>query len=419
MDAVLIVGAGMLQVPLMIEAKNMGLAVFATDGNPTAPGATVADEFFPIDTYDVDGHQQLGQMLKDHRHWKLRGVVTAGADVAPSVAAAAQGGEVRGIAPETAYRTHNKFHVRRVLHSTGLQRYQPLCSHIERLAFDKWIASAVFTQEEEIWARIQQAYQIPLPWVVKPLEERASRGVSIVTNHAEYRAALDKVSVYGSGFLVEEQLKGTEHSAEIILGNTGEVLWLNIVDRYFDYSSGIPIELGHMNPSSLNGSQQDSIRAMVLAAAKALGVTWGPFKVDCMLTADGPKVLECTARLSGGFDSQWTSPATGRDPMRTLLQLACGLPIDQQPPMDLADGYAAVATILPPRYGILQDIVTPQECKWEVTWTVKPGQRIGPLQHNAERCGYVFTHATTQQAAWERGMQRAQECAEWMRICDV
>ena len=406
----------MLQVPLMVDAKNMGLAVIATDANPDAPGATVADEFFPVDTYDMQGHHLLGRLLADHHTWNILGVATCGSDTAPSVAAAAKGADVRGISLDAAMLTHNKFQVRRTLHSAGLQHYQPLCTHIDKPSFDKWVVSAVFTQGEEIWARIQQAYQIPLPWVVKPLEERASRGVSIVTNYAEYKAALDKVSIYGSGFLVEEQLQGTEHSAEMIVGNSGEVLWWNVVDRFFDYTSGVPIELGHANPTILSATQQAGIYTMVYTAARALGVTWGPFKVDCMLTADGPKVLECTARLSGGFDSQWTCPATGRHPMRVLLQLACGLPIEPQPRIDQADGYAAAIAILPTQHGILQEIITPAGRDGEVAWAVTPGQRIGPLQHNAERCGYVFTHATTQQEAWEQGMQRAQECAGWMRI---
>ncbi|HEY5865362.1 MAG TPA: ATP-grasp domain-containing protein [Candidatus Tectomicrobia bacterium] len=408
MDSILIVGAGMLQVPMFREAQSLGLAVLATDGNPAAPGAAVADAFFPVDTYDVDGHRQLGQMLRDHQHWKLRGVVTTGADVAPSVAAAAQGAGVRGIPLEIAQLTHDKALVREALYTQRLDCFQP-----------KWARVSPHLSSHDQLTIARVAYKIGFPCIVKPLEERASRGVSFVHDLATYEQAKQKALAYGETFLLEEVLVGTEHSTEIIIGDKGETLWRNIVDRYFDYSSGVPIELGHANPTILHPTQRLEIYSMVYAAVRALGVTWGPFKVDCMLTADGPKVLECTARLSGGFDSQWTCPATGRHPMRVLLQLACGLPIEPQFFIDQADGYAAAVAILPTRAGILEEIATPAGREGEVAWAVSPGQRIGPLQHNAERCGYVFTHATTQQAAWAQGMQRAQECAEWMRINDV
>ena len=67
----------------------------------------------------------------------------------------------------------------------------------------------------------------------------------------------------------------------------------------------------------------------MLAAGKVLGMKTGIFKCDIMLTEKGPVILEATARLSGGFDAQYTSPlAHGANYIKGALKLALGEPID-------------------------------------------------------------------------------------------
>ena len=350
-DAVLIVGAGALQVPMIREAQRSGLTVIATDANPDAPGASIAREFFPIDTYDTKGHTLLGQLLADHHSWHLLGVVTCGSDTAPSVAAAASAAGVRGIPLEVARLTHNKAAVREHLSNAGLDIYQP-----------RWICGGNYPDTQH--ASLAEGDLCGgYPVVVKALEQRASRGVRIATDQSSFVEATACALQYGKEYLIEQQLSGSEHSAELILGDSRETLWWNIVDRPFGYSRGVPIELGHINPTNLDEHQQQQILLMTLAAARALGVTWGPFKVDCMMTIDGPKILECTARLSGGWDCQWSSPATGRHPMRTLLYLACGFPLEPQRVMRDAHGYGAVAAVIPD--GIAHN---GERTQWAMRW---------------------------------------------------
>lgn len=166
---------------------------------------------------------------------------------------------------------------------------------------------------------------------------------------------------------------------------------------------------------------------MITQAAIALGVTWGPFKIDCMLTTDGPKILECTARLSGGFDAQWTSPVTNRNPQRLLLQLACGLPLDPQPPMAEAEGYGAAAAIHIQRTGVLERITLPlwahcaeslgdHRMDRDVVLMVKEGDQVRPAQHNGERAGYVLAHGSDYEATWTQAQRMADSVVDAMVI---
>ena len=398
-EKVCVVGGGILQCSMIAEAQALGLYVICTDGDQHCPGREIADEFVRLDTYDVSAHWVLGIHYKGDG--SMRGVVTCGADVAPSVAAFAAGACLPGIPEHIARRTHNKITVRHVIKNAGMTYYQPWWTTVSRLELGTSLDTV---------ARL-----FPYPCILKPAEERASRGVCIVENPEALRqAACVPLAYYGPEFLVEGYLRsvpyGTEHSTEMIFGDQGDILWWNIVDRYFDYTSGTPIELGHVNPTQVDEEAQHQIFHMALKAAKALGVTWGPWKIDCLMTQDGPKILECTARLSGGFESQWSSPATDRHPMRTLLQLACGFPADMQPSMDASNGYAAVAAVLPQRSGTLKKMETMKDV--DTVMVAKEGDRVAPARHNGERIGYVLTHGETYQETWDMAKRRADTLAE-------
>ena len=382
-DWLLVVGAGALQVPLIREAQQCGLSVLATDGNPEAPGAAVADAFECLDTYDLAGHQQLAASRP------LVGVVTAGADVAPTVSAAAEAGGVRGIPLAVAQCTHNKALVRQGLRDAGFDSYQPAWEVGERHA--------------------PRGTACGFPCVVKPLSQRASRGVTLVPGALALPAAVRVARQYGDRYLIEARLHGTEHSVEAILGD-GHLYWFNIVDRHFTYQTGVPIEIGHSNPTTLPLLARDRCKVMLLAIASALGVTWGPFKLDILWTHDGPKLLEATARLSGGWDSQGTSPLTGRHPLRQLIQLACGWAVD---PQHAPAGAAACAAILPQRHGTVLRLPPLPATLTDVArlhWAITPGTQLAPPTHCADRAGFVLHWAETPESAWET----ARACAQWL-----
>lgn len=374
-DVVLVIGAGILPTYMIQTAQAMGLTVIAVDGNPSAPGAAVADMLLPVDAYDAEAVAARIPSLQ--QTYKLLGVCTSGCDAAPTVSLCAERAGLPGIPYATACRTHNKLSVRLRLTREGLSQYQP--EYAEYMRYE----------DTETWDTF--------PCVVKPLSQRASRGVSIVPTREELRSAIQEALVYGDEYLIEQCLTGTEHSAEAIFDAEGQPCFFNIVDRFFDYTSGTGIELGHINPSALSVEAWEGIATMVREAAAALGVTFGPFKCDVMLTTDGPKILECTSRLSGGLDSQLSSPMTGRHPMRQVLQLACSLPVDPQP---AAQGYAACAAILPTKTGMVYTLpVCPVE-QGEVIWGLQPGEMLHPIAHNGVRPGFVVTQASTYEAAW-------------------
>ena len=55
MKRLLIVGASILQLPAIMEAKKMGLCVGVADYDPNAVGIPYADEYFNVSTIDEIG----------------------------------------------------------------------------------------------------------------------------------------------------------------------------------------------------------------------------------------------------------------------------------------------------------------------------------------------------------------------------
>jgi biotin carboxylase len=322
------------------------------------------------------------------------------------VAATAEFAGVHGIPYDVARMAHNKAKVREALQNAGLNRYQPdwdeICIHC--------------VESDDSWVAEDYTY----PCVIKPLHQRASRGVTIVQDASGIRTAIEKakdVSGEESYLLCEECLLGTEHSAEMLLGKNGECYFFNVVDRIFQYDTSIPMELGHINPSMLSQDEIDAIYDMMWDAALALGVDFGPFKCDIMMTVNGPKILECTTRLSGGFDSAGTCPLTGRHPMRILLQMACNLPnIDEPKDALTRDIFAAAPTIWAPKRGRLVSLPFCLDPEVRVIWNVKVGNMVQPPTHLAERCGFVLMRGSTAEEAWREGSELAESLGRMMDI---
>ena len=95
-----------------------------------------------------------------------------------------------------------------------------------------------------------------------------------------------------------------------------------ITDRNFDYSNGYPLELGLVSPSQLSDKVQEECFTLAKTVSNKLGIKIGAAKFDMIITDDGPKIIEMTTRLSGGFDCQYVVPAsTGKNIVMAAMNL--------------------------------------------------------------------------------------------------
>jgi biotin carboxylase len=379
-DAVMIVCGGLMQVPAVDAAHRLGLKAIVTDANPSAPAMMVADEANAVDIFDVPGHLALVEDLR--RRYNLRGIFTEGADVEVTVAACANYAGLPGISVTSALNTKIKSRTRACLERAGI-------------ANPRWAKVATPGEAHEA------ARRIGYPLMVKAMDNSASRGTARIDEEGQLDGAFAEAMTNSATkqVLLEEFLSGDEQSVELLFDEKGHCHRLNIVDRPFEREGGYAIELGHVNPSRLPADHQDALFALAERAAAACGVAFNAFKADTMWTKDGPRILECTARLSGGFDCQYTTPlSSGRDFIEGSMRLAVGMPLDMGL-LTHKKRHHAAAWCAFPEPGVVQSFDRAAALKApgvkEVLMRMEVGETIPPYKHCATRPAFVIAEGVT------------------------
>lgn len=296
----LVVGGGILQIPMILTAQKMGVFVISVDYDINAPAKYVADSFELVSTQDLDG------CLAIARKYRVDGVVTAGTDVSKTVSYVAEKMSLIGVPMEVAIATTNKYEMRQKLSRAGIEVPNFIQIDSLDLAFD--------------WLKDQ-----PYPLVIKPVDSMGARGVKKIATFEELNNQFDRSMQFSRSkkVILEEYMSGPEVSVDTIVYE-GKVHMITIADRIIE---GDPyfIEKGHNLPNQLSQDQINDIEEMVRKAIHAMGITLGPSKFDMKITKNGARVGEMTSRLSGGFHSQYTENLScGKNSMKAVIDIALG-----------------------------------------------------------------------------------------------
>ena len=103
---ILVIGGGLLQVPLIQTARKMGLQVVVTDYNPDAMGMKYADIPIVMSTRDIEGSVRAAKA--QNRMTPISAVLTVGTDASMTVSAVANALNLQGIKFENAEAATNK-----------------------------------------------------------------------------------------------------------------------------------------------------------------------------------------------------------------------------------------------------------------------------------------------------------------------
>lgn len=401
-----LIAGGLLQMPMAHEIKRRGYALFLTDGNPKAHVRSLADSFVELDTYDVQGHVALAQKLD----FPVRAVLTAGADVGPTVSAVAETLGLPAVAFDVAERVRDKIAMR--------ARLLTLHDHpVFVFLSEDGISSASI-----VWQSVCAGRCEPYPCVVKPRDNCASRGLTVVRGAKELPAAVRKAIAFNKAVdvpmvIIEEYLEAEEEVALDFFVEEGQVHFANAALRLWHAPS---LEAGHINP----WFPSQEVLDLAQRVAMMLGVDWGPFKMDVLRHPEyGWCVLECATRLSGGFDHMFTCPiATGKDVTGAMLDGALGFPLDPAKLLPRWMSYAcAYAPILKPgrvrqwtlpavpfgvgEGGMVFSVRRIEGLEGLKYLFVMHSRDIPPLEHCAARPLFIITEGNTQIQAWDRAIE--------------
>ena len=330
-----VIGGGILQVPLIKEANDLNLQTLVTDGNPNCECIGLCDLFFELDIFDIDGHIKLYEDRIKKLDINILGVLAAGIDAHQTMAYLNKYLKLPGVSPEVSNLVSNKDLFRDKMVELGLE--VPAFASISRNDLPNL---------EKICKKIG------FPLIIKNTSSSGSRGTKIFyeSDPKEMeRIALEAISVSRSKkALIESFWHGTEHTVETIFDINGKFHRCFITDRHFDKSNGYALETGLTHPSQLSLDDQESMYKLAENAARLFNINIGAAKFDMILTDSGPKIIEMTVRLSGGFDCQYLVPAaTGKNILKTAILTAIGKPFKKQYLTDNLKRFAVSESIWP------------------------------------------------------------------------
>lgn len=406
---ILILGAGLMQKPAFLAAKELGFKSAAVDGNPDALCASLADFFKPVDLKDKDGILAFARELIKSQN--LCAIFTAGTDFSASVSYVA---EKLGL-PCHSYES--------ALNASIKDRM--------RSCFDAHKVPSPHYRSFKTGDELPEDLNFPL--VVKPVDNMGARGCRLARNREELESAVYTAqnNSRSQTVIIEDFIDGEEFSIDALVYN-GTMTITGFAVRHI-YFPPYFIETGHTMPCPPDKIDETKRRELIAAFAlgvKALGLTHGAAKADIKYSAKGPVIGEIAARLSGGYMSGWTFPyASDLNLTRQGILIAAGMqpvelearrvPVDFTPhsscafaqkPFDLYEvpcvKYSAERAwiSIPGRiagiYG-LEEASNLPFVENVFPRPVKVGSDIDFPRNNVEKCGNVITRAPSFKEALE------------------
>ena len=310
MKKLLVLAAGILQVPVIKKAKEMGVYVVAADGDPNAVGLKLADK--PIVVNITSEEDMLRVALEE----QVDGVIHPCSEVSMNVMGRINDElGLSGISREAAIRATNK--------------------HLMRKAFEAGNApspKSILTESaEDAW---NQFIAMSTDAILKPSRNSGSRGIAKVAKsefqgsegfkkfQGLYNVALEESR--DKSVLIEQFIEGPEFSIEIIVWN-GKVIVLIVTDKKTTEAPHF-VELGHSQPSCFSAEDVEKLKAAAVAGVKALGVNNCACHAEAKLMDGKAYLMEIGARLGGDFIStELTHLSTGIDMVAAAINCALGI----------------------------------------------------------------------------------------------
>lgn len=386
MKKIMILGASILQLPAIEEARKMGIDVIAVDMNPNAIGFEVEGV-----TKEIISTIDINEVLLAAKSHKVDGIMTLASDMPMrTVAVVAKEMGLVGITEETALKATNKVIMRETLkvHGVPIPKFYRIKNRDD---YSKAIE----------YFRIKQ-----LKCIVKPADNSGSRGVDLIsdfTNKERINEAFEYSKQYSRGgeIIVEEYMEGPEVSVET-LSVDGTCHVVQITDKL---TTGAPyfVEMGHNEPSMLNQDIQESIAKIACDAVKAIGIQNGPSHTEIKVTKEGPKIVELGARLGGDNITTHLVPlSTGVNLVECCIRVALG----EKPDYNSKIKKASAIRYLKTEAGIISTISGIDDAMkingvCQISIVRQPGECVGEIKSSVDRVGFVIAQADTSAQAIE------------------
>ncbi len=282
--------------------EDLGSRIVVSDGNPKAPGLALADHALIANPYDPEETLSAVRGFLGGKGGRIDGVLCLACDAPHTAAAVTAALGLPGISPAAARAATDKLLMKEKLSAAGVRI--------------PWFAAAPDA------ASLPALVADRLPVIVKPVDSRGARGVTLIRRaedlpHAWHLAAEQSPS---GRVMTEAYLDGPQLSTEglVIEGSCHNAGYADRNYSRLEQFAPHVIEDGGELPSRLAPPVLADADEQLGRAARALGISFGPLKGDVVIHRGRAHIIEVAARLSGGYLCTYEIPISYGVPLVPL-----------------------------------------------------------------------------------------------------
>ncbi len=364
----MILGAGTYQVPLIKKAKEMGFETIVLSIQGKYPGIELADQFFPIDTTDVDS------VLSTAKRLDISAILTSGTDVClPAIGKVIDELKLHGTGYQAACKSTDKTLMKEAFHEHS-------------------VMTAPFQIFKDSASAKKFAAQLGFPVMVKAADSSGSRGITKVNSEHEFDNAWIRASETSRSkqIIIEKFLTGVEFGAQAFIHGD------QVMEVFFHGDTLTPppylTPIGHSMPSLMTSIDLQKSRSLIDHAARSVGLRDCISNVDMMMVDGVPYIIEIGARMGATCIPENIATYAGIDPYEHAILLSLG----EHPRLTNSKAQPnASRLICAEKTGIVEKIEVPTSVSKhpdlvELQWDIQVGDRVSKFIVGSDRIGHLL-----------------------------
>ena len=376
---ILIIGSGQWQLYLLRKARDLGYAIINTNLYKDSVGFALSDVGIAVDIFDKERHVEIAQ------EYGVHGVTSDQIDIAvPTVAYVCERLGLPGIGVRCADLFTHKVRMRQFGETIGVTqpRYRECISPEEALAAVPALGG--------------------YPVIVKPTNNRSSRGVHKVEDDAALLAALTDTMANSRepAFLVEEYIGGEELSVEGF--KTSRRHYTLAVSRKKQFAHNTVLDKQVWYPADDRWIDVKALARAHDAMIEATHLSFGITHTEYKLHNGRFYLIEFAARGGGGNIPSHIVPLKSEiDVTGLLVRMAMGEPVEEVRPIDtgravMLEYFEFAPGTVKAVHGV--DAVRALPGVVDLAVAVRPGDTIVPPQNGGVRAGHFIAVADNDRA---------------------
>lgn len=378
MKKILILGAGIYQVPLIKKAKEMGLYTIVASIKGKYPGFQVADKVYYVNTTDINAIKEIA--IKE----KISAICTTGTDVAvQTIGAVCEEMNLTGISEKAAKIATNKLLMKEAFYSGKVR-------------------SAEFTKASTIAEAEEATKKIGLPVMFKAVDSSGSRGIVKVSDYSEIENAFEySMSNSRKGYIIVEKfIEGSEIGVDAFVIN-GKTKLILPHDKLVYNNGDTDVPLGHIFPYKCSNELLEDIENEVNKVVNAIGFNNCAVNMDVLIDNDKSYVIEAGGRAGATCIPELISIYCGFDYYEKMIRVALGETVD----FSIIDRKPCIAKlIISEKDGYIKKINLDKYKKFEninIAIDYSLGEKVSKFKVGPDRIGQIIVSDKSIDGAFE------------------